>query len=571
MEQKKVKIVGLSVNSQLGILQAVQLQFDKDAKLNIIKGGVGEGKTTLQKSLQLGTQGAKTLTDKQLYGNIDTEVQLLDGDMKIFVGCKSDKKGGLSYTLYTKDAEGKRINEPVIDGVRATPAKYLETLQTELTWKLDELTSENPTTQRKILLKLYQHEFKKLGVVFDTSAPEYKDTILYKIEQAEQERSQKDMMRKQVGGIKEDLIANGCDPERPATIPEYINIESLDSQIKEQEKQRTIEETKSTSGKDARIQEIKTRVSELTTKAVQFNSELKNKYNDAIQRSQVDVELHKNISNTFGEIENGITGLMNLNAINKVIAKELLSTIQLNIKYPQIPKIAQPEYIQFDEENKIISTTNSQLKGQEILTQLQELRKQYKTASSEQIVVDLTLFDAEILNLTTLKEQAKETNKVVKAVDSWNAWKQADDEVKELKKQYVKLLAKVDTGVEGLKIAPEENGEKLDIFLKYDGTYDPKYFNNEKKDLIKLSAYSGTQKPIICLLIQNYLLNQKPKAMRYMFIDNIPMDNKTETLLEQMGEKLDLTIFLNITGDFAQDKLKDGEILIQGGEVLWNK
>ena len=97
MEQKKVNIIGLSVNQQIGILQACKLEFNKDNRLNTVKGGVGEGKTTLQKSLQLGTQGSKTLVDKQLYGEINTEVQLLDGDTKIWVGCKSDKKGKLIY------------------------------------------------------------------------------------------------------------------------------------------------------------------------------------------------------------------------------------------------------------------------------------------------------------------------------------------------------------------------------------------------------------------------------------------------------------------------------------------
>jgi hypothetical protein len=55
-----------------------------------------------------------------------------------------------------------------------------------------------------------------------------------------------------------------------------------------------------------------------------------------------------------------------------------------------------------------------------------------------------------------------------------------------------------------------------------------------------------------------------------MYIDNIPIDNKTRLLLENICEKLSLRIFLNITGDFERSSLKDGEILIEGGEVFFN-
>jgi len=103
-KQKEVKIIGLKINQQLGILQSCNLAFDPENKLIAIKGTVGSGKTTLQKSISLGTKGAETLKDdKQLYGNIDEEVQLLDGDLKIFVGLKSDESGSLDYVIYTKD------------------------------------------------------------------------------------------------------------------------------------------------------------------------------------------------------------------------------------------------------------------------------------------------------------------------------------------------------------------------------------------------------------------------------------------------------------------------------------
>ena len=54
-------------------------------------------------------------------------------------------------TQNIKDEDGKKINDPIIDGVKCTPSTYLKSLQTSLTWKMNELTSENNTVQKKIL------------------------------------------------------------------------------------------------------------------------------------------------------------------------------------------------------------------------------------------------------------------------------------------------------------------------------------------------------------------------------------------------------------------------------------
>ena len=102
----------------------------------------------------------------------------------------------------------------------------------------------------------------------------------------------------------------------------------------------------------------------------------------------------------------------------------------------------------------------------------------------------------------------------------------------------------------------------------YDGSYDKKYFNNLDGDLRKLSSYSGTQKPLICLLIQNYLLSKKNKVLPYLWIDNIPIDKKTRVLLDKMANELDLWLFVNWTGDFSAKTLENGEILLENGEIL---
>jgi hypothetical protein len=242
------------------------------------------------------------------------------------------------------------------------------------------------------------------------------------------------------------------------------------------------------------------------------------------------------------------------------------------IAFTEVTEPIKPQTVPFCKDGKIITTALSEYDGK-VLTYLEKalaLRETYLlTLNSSPESVDLSEFNTAIEKLEEKKNNAIELNKIVKAVDSFHAWSEADAKVKELKIKYAKLLAKVDTGVNGLLIKPVEAEGKLDLFLTYNGAYDTEYFCNPDKEQRKLSSYSGTQKPMICLLIQNYLLSKKTKALRYMFIDNIPMDKKTIELLKATCEKLNLKVFLNITGDFDQESLSNGEVLIENGELIF--
>ena len=159
-------------------------------------------------------------------------------------------------------------------------------------------------------------------------------------------------------------------------------------------------------------------------------------------------------------------------------------------------------------------------------------------------------------------------NKEAKSINSFHDWRESDQAVKDLKNDYYKKLTGIDTGVDGLHISLE-NEESENIFLMYNGSYDTEYFHNPERELRKLSSYSDTQKPLICLLIQNYLLKQKGKSMPYLWIDKVPIDNKTRTLLNRMSVELNLWLFVSWTGDFDKTSLVDGELLIENGDVFF--
>lgn len=560
---KQVKIIGLSLNDKLGILKACQMQFNPDNRLTIIKGAVGQGKSTLKTALDLGTRGQKTLVDKSIYGDIDCETQLLDGDIKIYVGCKTDKSGSLVYTLYTRDDNGKIVRDPIIDGVKATPAKYLELLQTELTWRMEELTSDNPVIQRKILIDLYKFELEKSGVILDKKHPDYNNSILGQIESAEKDRDFKDMLRKQKGGIAEDLKSKGFDVDRPATIPDYIDIMSIEAEISQLQNEKAIGEANILNQKNNALERLKSEAEKITDKCKAYNDRLKVEYKLAISKHENEIEKQKIKQEKITKSKKLLEELIQLGYSGSQV-NEWIDSLP---KPDEVTTVIEPEYIRFDEDGRVIISDSKNAEIGQLFIELNDIRSKYSVEFQREYLFDSSMIEEKITWLQERKKQAIEINKIVEAVDSFHSWRESNNTVIELKHKYYKMLADINTGVDGLRIAYDEKSN--DIFLMYNGTFDPAYFNNTNLEYRKISSYSGTQKPLICLLVQNYLLSKKPKALRYMYIDNVPMDNRTQGVLRDICDKLNVNIFLNITGDFSVDSLKDGEILIEGGEVFF--
>lgn len=566
MEKKEVKIIGLTINQQFGILQSCKLKFDSKNNLIVVKGPVGSGKSTLHKSLQLGTLGGDTLKDKSLYGEVDQETQLLDGETNIFVGCKSDKKGGLVYIIYTKDSNGKIQKDPVVDGVKITPATYLKSLQTELTWKMEELTSENPTVQRDILLRLYKSELADLGVVFDKKDSGYENSILGKIELAENARAETEHARKKVGGFANMLEPLGIFIDQPDSIPVRVELAEL-----EKEKNKLVySDSTAQEQKDQKLKELKTKadavvveMQALNLKIVTDNAKIQTEYDEAYERYLKNGE-------HFNMVHDHLKGLGNNGCISKPVYDDIISLLNTNTDNPEPSMVGFHELIKF-KDGKCIATFMehpfSESESRQLITKLNDLKSEYVTASVEK--VEDANKEANISAITAKIEAAEKINGQCDMVDSYINWHDANEYVLKLKMEYASLLSSVETGVDGLNICVDKEDDKLSIYLTYNGVYDVSYFSNTKKEARKLSSYSGTQKPMICLLLQNYLLSQKPKAMRYLWIDNVPIDKKTKALMDDMAKNLDMTIIVNITGDYDKDSLSSGEILLEGGEVFF--
>ena len=563
---KEVKIIGLSVNKNFGGLKATELTFDENNKLTVVKGEVGAGKTTLNKALSLTTKGSKTLEDNNLYGEVDLTAQLLDGEHKVFVECKTNSLGKIVHTIYTIDENGNKLKDVVIDGQKLTPANYLKSLQTSLTWRLDELTSENPTVQRNLLLELYQKELEIQGVIFDKNHHKFTDSIIHKIEKAKNDRNYADMKRKEVGGIQEDLNAKGVYTDDRMLLRD---INDLELQIRKLYSEREYLVNNSE-------QAHKNALNELKTKGLEINSKLKD-HRDSIKdandsrRKLVDkraTEINER-SSKLGQIFE----LIVLLGKSESYAKNIVDKIENDLPKLEAYEAVMLKQLEFNEKGSCISDPEEFKDDKEIfeiLTSYREVASKYQQLVQQgSDEVDTTEIDQHIEAMESEYEQALKHNKEAKAVNALHDWKDANEYVKSLQNDYYKKLTDIDTGVKGLHIALESK-ESNDIFLMYDGSYDKEYFNNPEGELRKLSSYSDTQKPLICLLVQNYLLSKKRKSLPYLWIDRVPIDNKTRKLLERMSNELGLWLFVSWTGDFDTSNLQDGELLIENGEVFFN-
>ena len=579
MEQKQVKIIGLSINEGFGNLKATHLTFDENNKLTVIKGEVGSGKSTLQKAMKLTAQGSQTLQDKSLLGdNINIVTQLLDGEDKIFVGCKSNQSGGLDYVLYSTDSEGKKVKDPVIDGKKATPAVYLQSLQTALTWNLDELTSENPITQRNILLKIYSPELEEKGVYFDKNHPKYVGSIIDKIEKAKERRNYADMKRKEVGGIADDMSKKGIDFSNRVS---ERNIADLEQEISSLKAKIQLAKENVNSTRESELNLIKLEGLQANSDLKDLNTKIK-EHNEKENKKLSSYENAINIYNSF--VKKAKENLLPIaskepDGKTEIFEASFEKFIKDNTEKPEEVSVYLKKEIQFNEKGNCISKPEDFEDVPEIKSKIEnylQIASKFVSKTKEPLgVANTTDLENELSSKERKLEDDKNFNKEAKAVNSFHDWKELNEEVKEIQKDYFLKLTEINTGVKGLHISPEfteENGEKIakgnDIYLMYNGSYDPKYFNNENKELRKLAAYSETQKPMICLLIQKHLINKKSKVLPYLWIDNIPIDSKTKRLLDRMADELGLWLFVNWTGDWDKSNLKEGEILIENGEVF---
>jgi len=116
------------------------------------------------------------------------------------------------------------------------------------------------------------------------------------------------------------------------------------------------------------------------------------------------------------------------------------------------------------------------------------------------------------------------------------------------------------------------NSGRIEIWIKYNGVYDSEFFGNEKNENRFLFEYSAFQQSIIGLMLQSARLDLKPKALRMAFIDDISVTKKSIEMLNRVCDEQNLKLWTTFAkDDYDLDNIPDGEIIVEGGEIFFNK
>lgn len=565
MQQKTVKLIGLRVENS-GIIKAAELTPDLlSKKLIRVQGSMGNGKSTLLDAMKTSIAGTDAIKKKDiLEDGYLAEAQLVDGDIPLFVGARvREKRSGeseLETFLYTKDANGKIVKSPIIDGEVATAASYMKLLTTELTFDMPSLFSENQTVHRKLIEKLFKPELDKLGA----------EEVVERITKLRKERDNARAMADSCGAKMTTFEAEGWKKEQLDMLTK-VDVKDLDSEIvqKKIERDRMINGTedaynlaveKLRSARLEQLQKIKDDGAKVREE-MRIDKERKEaKYN----KLKVEYEyLQKEVEKDEMRYETAVHSAMDFlgeksDSISKVIA--IFDAHRKALREP-----TQEVEPKMEDEN------------QELKSHLETLLTSYRTLENTPLEtpsredVDTTKIDAEISELESRKRSAETTNGLFNRYQIWKDWIESDGlyqkEVDVLRKMY----ASIQTGVEGMAIVPRETESgRIEVWIMYDGRYDTKFFGNAEGEMRFMFQYSSFQRSIVGLMLQAARLNLRKKALRLAFLDDVAFDSSGVAILSDVAERLDLQLVVAWTHEFDKENIEDGQVIVDGGEIFFN-
>lgn len=557
------KLIGIKLNEKFGILEAQECKFETTPDhLVVIKAHVGAGKSSLGKAVSIGLSGGSERglpVDMKAYKDADIDDEIAYGDVPIFMHT-SYTGGKLSSYLYTKDKDGKKCKNPVINGKKMTAAVMRDELKTELTFGIQDFISDDPRRQMEWMMATYQEKLKEKGVVFDKRSPNYQGSILYQLEQAKLDRSQKYEHMRTLNAFKVSLDADGL---KESEIPEYISIDDINKK-RDAANEKYFEKTQKINDE---LNGIKIRSSKAISVLDSYNSSLEEKKKNEDEKNRLSVDAYnrnlKEKKDKRLEIRSHIDFLTSKGAPTDGVIKwfDSLPEIGDEKKYEEYVVHPIP-----NKDGKYINDNYSYPDNvKSAFAELDECRKEYISKSSEKIdKPNLDEYQREI-------EAAKRSNNIA---DRWAAFfdhQKADKEVKRLFSEYRKIFTSIDLGVKGLRIDIVGDENDMNMRTMYNGEHNPQLFGNMNGEYRPVSSYSETQKNVLAILMQIHLLDEKKKkgdnALRFLFIES-PMDTPTRDMLIEYQKKYDLQILTTMTCDVEADKLKDGEIAIENGYLI---
>lgn len=566
MEQKTVKLIGFRAENS-GIIRAVELTPDLLSKrLLILTGESGMGKSSLIKLMQTAVSGTEAIASKNvLEKGYLTEAQLLDGDIKLFVGAKvteyqrGESKGDPKFEifLYAKDDNGATYT-PILDGTKATAGEYVKLLTTDLTFNMASMFTSNQTEHRKLIEKLFKPELDRLGA----------DEVMAKILKAKTHRDGCRVLCQGSGSYMERFESEGFTEVGLSLIKEP-DIKSIDDKLFQKKieldrltngsaDRRKLAEEKIRAERTAALQAIKDAGTELREKIRVDNEAKKNEYDRLKEEYDYIIEARRKIDADFSEL------ILSLDILGEEAKKKILAIVNKDLS-DQKSQMAPIE--------PVLSPSDPDL-AKLLQAKLDEYSALSATPLAEVLdeKIDTLDIDEEIKKLENEKAAAEKTLTLYNRYQLWKNWIEAkglyEKELDTLRKMY----AGIDTGVEGMHIVPvETDSDRVEVWIQYDGSYDTEFFFNHEKESRFMFQYSSFQCSAIGVMLQAARLNLKPKALRLAIVDDVAFTSKGLAVLTKMCEDFNVQLITSRTDDYDKANIADGEIIVEGGEVFFNK
>jgi ABC-type dipeptide/oligopeptide/nickel transport system ATPase component len=566
MEQKQVKFIGFRAENS-GIIKAVELTPDiLSRKMVVVRGESGAGKSSLMKLIQTAVSGTEAIASKNvLEKGYLTEAQLLDGEVKLFVGAKvteyqrGESKGEPKFEifLYSKDDKGNAYT-PIVDGVKCTAGEYVKMLTTDLTFNMASLFTSNQAEHRKLIEKLFKPELDKLGA----------DAVVAKILEAKKHRDACRILCQSTGSYMERFESQGFTETQLAILkrPDLKAIEEklfqkkleLDRIVNGSEDRKKLEEEKIRSARASELQTIKDAGVALREK-IRLDDEAKKAQYDKLK------EEYDYLIGVRSKMDSDFAVLLELTSILGKEAKEKVSAI--------INKDWKDQQSQMSPVEPVLSPSDP-----ELAKQLQDKLDEYTKLNLTPLVEvnlekqDTSAIEEDIAKIQTEKSAAEAMADLYDRYQQWKNWIEAkglyEKELDVLRKMY----AGIDTGVKGMNIVPvETESDRVEVWIKYDGSYDTEFFHNEDKESRFMFEYSSFQCSAIGVMLQSARLNLKPKALRLAIVDDVAFTSKGLAVLAKMCEDFNVQLITSKTDDYDKENIADGEIIIEGGEIFFNK
>jgi len=565
------RVISITVND-FGIIEAAELNFsDFQNGIIALKGASGHGKTTEQQAVKVLIESSTSIPDKTMYGDKwKLKAQLSAGDSNFWVE-KKIVDGKIKAELYSADKNGKKIKNPVINGVSATPGDYFKQLTTELTNGTDKLLSESNTVQTKFMFEMFAPELKKFGVITEKKSKSYELV-------SEQKRLRDECQRK--GAYQAVFVRDGINIKDAGSI-EPADIAGLQTELQK------VEIEKATSGATAETKflqkqnEIKARISE-TVEKIRAINKINSDYTEELnKKSETETKSKKDAENALSMFAESLKMLIDKDYISRE-ERESLGTIYKNtakrIAEHEIKPVKPAREYDISRGRLVLSdpvlggAADSDITPQYTFLLFDYLTACKKLESLKPEPVNESEFESKIIKIKQNIEIGEINNDILDRIALNQEWIEAKAKVEIARNEIQKLYAKVETGVSGLRMtAFFDKNDECTIKTTYTGEYDPEYFKNTTKEPRPLVSYSSGQKSIIAMFLQVARLKLKTKILDYMFLDNVPMCKTAYGVIAKLGKENGLHVLTSITGDYKREKLQTNEMLIENGEVFFSE